>query len=315
MEDLNYHHPNIKFTYTFSKNFVSFLDLDAQLSEGEVTTNLHIKPTDRHEYLHFRSSHLNHTKRSIVYSQVFRVSRICSRECDFRKHISEMKTWFLRRVYPKNLVESKIKKVKFSHVSNNISKKRILKRIPLVVTYHPLLNFLGKMLSKNLNKKVFYPGPLVSFRSATEVCSYLVRAKVLPLERTVGSLKCKNSRCQVCLNVNETDTCTSTVTKKTYKINHKFDCSDKCLIYLLTSKNCLIQYVGKTVDEFHYRWNNYKNNSGNYDCNQPVCRSIYMNILEHISTTLIDKTDPSDPLKREDYWRRTLYTMAPNGLI
>ena len=141
--------------------------------------------------------------------------------------------------------------------------------MPLVVTYHPLLNSLKKVLSKNLNilymdeevKKVFCPGPKVSFRSARKVSSYLVRAKVYPLERTVGSFKCKKSRCQVCLNVNETDTFTSTVTKKTYKINHKFDCSDKCLIYLLTCKKCLIQFLGKTVDVFRYRWNNYKSNS------------------------------------------------------
>ena len=36
--------------------------------------------------------------------------------------------------------------------------------------------------------------------------------------------------------------------------------------------------------------------------------------LNNVSITLIDKTDPSDPLKREDYWRRTLETMAPFGL-
>ena len=102
MEDLNNHQPNIKFTYTFSKNCVPFLDSDIQLSGGELTTNLHIKPTDGHQYLHFMSSHPNHTKCSIVYSLALRVSRICSRECDFRKHMSEMKTWFLRRGYPKN---------------------------------------------------------------------------------------------------------------------------------------------------------------------------------------------------------------------
>ena len=113
------------------------------------------------------------------------------------------------------------------------------------------------------------------------------------------------------------------MTKKTYKINHKFECSDKCLIYLLTCKKCLIQYVGKTVDELRYRWNNYKNNSRNYGCNQPsMQRHLYEHysstghcgFLEHVSIILIDKTDPSDPLKREDYWKRTLYTMAPYGL-
>ena len=82
-----------------------------------------------------------------------------------------MKTWLLRRGYPKNLNESEIKKVKFSLISNNKSQKRTLKRRPLVVTYHPLLNSLGKVLSKILNnlfmdeevKKVFYSGPMVPF--------------------------------------------------------------------------------------------------------------------------------------------------------
>ena len=127
---------------------------------------------------------------------------------------------------------------------------------------------------------MFYPGPIDSFQSARKVRTYLVRAKVYPLERTVGSFKCKKSRCQVCLNFNETDTFTSIVTKKIYKINHKFDCSDECLIYLLTCKKCLIQYVGKTVDEFRYRWNNYKSNSRNYDFISHVCRGIYMNITQ-----------------------------------
>ena len=132
-------------------------------------------------------------------------------------------------------------------------------------------------------KKVFYPGPMVSFPRARKVSSYLIRAKVYLLERTVGSFKCKKSRCQVCLNVNETETFTSIVTKKTYKINHRFDCSDKCLICLLTCKKCLIQFVCKTVDEFRYRWNNYKNNSRNYDCNQPcIQRHLYEHYL-HVS--------------------------------
>ena len=36
--------------------------------------------------------------------------------------------------------------------------------------------------------------------------------------------------------------------------------------------------------------------------------------LNDVSITFIDKTDPSDPFKREEYWRRTLKTMAPFGL-
>ena len=36
--------------------------------------------------------------------------------------------------------------------------------------------------------------------------------------------------------------------------------------------------------------------------------------LNDVLITFINKTHPSDPLKREDRWRRTLKTMAPFGL-
>ena len=36
--------------------------------------------------------------------------------------------------------------------------------------------------------------------------------------------------------------------------------------------------------------------------------------LNDISITFTDKTDPSDPLRREDYRRQMLETMVPYGL-
>ena len=88
-------------------------------------------------------------------------------------------------------------------------------------------------------EKVFTPGPMISFRSARKLSSYLVRAKLYPIERTLGSFKCNGKRCQTCLNLNETDTFISTTTGKAYKINHQFICNSKCLVYLLTCKACL----------------------------------------------------------------------------
>ena len=88
---------------------------------------------------------------------------------------------------------------------------------------------------------------MISFRSARNLRSYLVRAKLHPIERTVESFKSSGKRCQTCLNVDETDTFTSTTTGET-------------------------------------------------------------------SITFIDKIDLSEPLKRENYWRSILKTMAPWGL-
>ena len=102
-------------------------------------------------------------------------------------------------------------------------------------------------------KHVFTPGPKVSCRSSRKISSYLVRAKLFPLEKKVGYEKCGKSRCEVCLNIHEIDTFTYTVTGKSFRINHKPNCDDQCLIYLPTFKCCDKQYVEKTTDEFRLR--------------------------------------------------------------
>ena len=172
-------------------------------------------------------------------------------------------------------------------------------------------------------KSVFTPAPMISFRSARKLSSYLVRAKLHSLERTVGSVQCKGERCQTCHNVKETETFASTTTRKTFKINHKLNCNDKCLVYLLTCNACLKQYVGQTVEEFRYRCNNYKNNGRNYQeygtCMQQhlfehFSEEGHHSFLEDVSITLIDKTDPSNSLQRENYWRSILKTVVPRGL-
>ena len=76
----------------------------------------------------------------------------------------------------------------FLNVSNNKPQNRTLKMIPLLATYKPLLNSLGKVLCKNLNdevKKLFYPVRLVSFRRIKNVSGYRVRPKVYSLETAV----------------------------------------------------------------------------------------------------------------------------------
>ena len=95
---------------------------------------------------------------------------------------------------------------------------------------------------------------------AHRISNYLVRAKLYLLERCVGSRQCKKRRWKVCTKVTETDTFSSTVTGEAFQINDELNFDDKCLIYLLKCKVCNKQYVGETVDAFHQRWKNYKDN-------------------------------------------------------
>ena len=200
------------------------------------------------------------------------------------------------------------------------SEKRRL--ILLVTTYHPRLKDLSSLIKRNVQylyadqkvKKVFTPAPFVSFRSARNLKSFLVRSKVYPLDRKVGSEKCNGKRCLVCLNVAETNTFESFRIKKQYKINYNFNCNDKSLIYLLSCKICGLQYVGFTTDPFRYRWNNYKDNNRKAERGVHFASHGHNGFLEDYAITLIDKNDGADPTKREEYWRRVLKTVSPYGL-
>lgn len=72
MEDFNNFKPNLKFTYESGKKRISLSwTLNLTQSNGELLAALHIKPTDRHQYLnHHYSSHPEHTKQFIAYGQI-----------------------------------------------------------------------------------------------------------------------------------------------------------------------------------------------------------------------------------------------------
>ena len=78
LKDFNNYHPNINFTYEFNKESISILDLKVRLSGGQLTTDLHIKSLEEHNYLHCTPAHPDHTIHFIVVSETMRVSRICS---------------------------------------------------------------------------------------------------------------------------------------------------------------------------------------------------------------------------------------------
>ena len=183
-----------------------------------------------------------------------------------------MSSWFVKREYPEKLIDSEIRKVKFNIRGTN-RKNKSKNGVPFVVTYDSLLNSLYGIITKNLYflnmdqkvKEVFSSQPMVSFRSAHKLSSYLVRGKLYPLERRVGSYKCSCNRCQVYHSITETDMFICKNDQRSYKTNHSFDSNNKCLIYLLTCNCCQKQYVVQTVGKFRNKWNNYRDNARKFD--------------------------------------------------
>ena len=84
--------------------------------------------------------------------------------------------------------------VKFSGDWNKNETNKKSQRVPLVITFHPLLKDFVNLINKNLNllhmdqeaQRVFTAGPMMTFCGARKLSSYLVGAKLYQLERTVG---------------------------------------------------------------------------------------------------------------------------------
>ena len=114
-----------------------------------------------------------------------------------------MKSWFEKRGYPQNMINREIGRVKIG--KNKQNRNKSAKGLPFVVTYHPLLKSLGKILHDNIHllyikeevRRTFTPGPMSSFRTPSKISSYLVGAKLYPLKRIIGSRKCDKKRCEV----------------------------------------------------------------------------------------------------------------------
>ena len=162
------------------------------------------------------------------------------------------------------------------------------KRVPFVLTCHLSLNCLHKIITDNTDllymneegKNLFLPEPMVSFRRARKLGSYDQKAKSYSLHRKVGSEKFAKSWCEICDNMTDTDTFTSTVIGESFKINYQLNYDERCVIYLLTCKRCQKQYTGETMDDFRYRWNNYKSNSRKFDRKESCMQ-------EHLIDTLV----------------------------
>ena len=141
---------------------------------------------------------------------------------DFEKNISEIKSWFSQTGYPQKNIETETSKVKFSGQSV-FQKAKIKNVVPIVLNYLPLLKTIGKIIHDDfyllhMNKELrhpFTPGLMVSFRSSRIISSYLVKAKLYPVEMPVGYFNYKRPRCQICIYVNETNRFTSTITGET----------------------------------------------------------------------------------------------------
>ena len=113
MNHLNNFHDTIKFTVDTSKTEINFLDTTVKINgeTGRLYTDLYRKPTDVNNYLEYTSAHPINTKRSLPYSQLLRLLRICQDPEDLKKHSRNKMKEFEDKGYPRKILEEALAKV------------------------------------------------------------------------------------------------------------------------------------------------------------------------------------------------------------
>ena len=346
LEYLNSIHPTIKFTHKYSGESIEFLDVLVKREGNTIHTDLFVKDTDTHQFLHFSSCHPFHTKKGIPYSQAVRMRRICSRDEFFEKRSSDLRNWLYSRGYEKKLVDTQIDRAasldRDALLQNAGNRSREGGREIFSTVFHPALSqnihaifreahqILG---SDEEHKKVFSSVPMISFRRAKTLQDILVKSK-LPSERKQGTCKgCGRSNCQVCNFLLNSSTFSDSGGNREFSIRKgDFNCNSKIVVYRLRCKTCGKLYVGSTITKFRERLNNYKSHFTSY-CKRRDAGTLHIGTRvpqaklfahflqdDHHGTSdwefqIIDGAYKETQVReRESFWQHKLKTFLPIGL-
>ena len=266
IDHMNSFHRTIKFTSEYSTTETHFLDVVIRKEENNgLTTDLFVKPTDKHQYLHSTSCHPRHCKTSIAYSQALRLRRICSNDSDFLRHSQVLKTHLVSRGHSSRAVHQAIKKVKSMPRLSVLSEKPTNrdcanKKIPLVVTYHPSLPpYVRLPVLTTISSTPQIASNVLSLRSPWLLSDALLtwgtslselRSRPLmtvPIPPIQHGMFRRTSRCVTCQeHILESDSFKSHTTGAHHKIRGHITCTTSNIIYLISCWICGIQYIGET---------------------------------------------------------------------
>ena len=169
----------------------------------------------------------------------------------------------------------------------------------------------------------------MSFRKPKSLGDYLVHAKVDSCgakHLLLGTVKCASRRCEVCKCMDENSRFKSSQDDRRYSINYNLTCNSSNVVYLITCKKCLLEYVGSTVTKFRLRFNNHKSRIRRHEMlGQAEKESddlLYRHFcseghsgLQDVRIQLIDWVNGEENLReKEGQWAYKLKTLDPNGL-
>ncbi|XP_049952269.1 uncharacterized protein LOC126465520 [Schistocerca serialis cubense] len=311
LQHLNNFSP-ICFTWCYSTQQATFLNVDLHLRDGYISTSVHIKPTNHQQYPHFDSSHPFHTKKSLPYSLGTRGRRICSDEQSLSKYTEGLTDAFTDRNYPPILVQKQISHA-LSFQSPTTSQSPTVqpqRSIPLVTQYHPGLEQLNYILCqgfdylsscpemRNVVSTILPTHPTVVFRRPPNLHNTLVHSYTTPAPNPLphGSYPCNRPRCNTCPISPTTTTCSSPVTNITYPIKGRATCETSHVIYKLSCNHCAAFCVGMTTNKLSVRINSHRQTVAKKQVDHPVAEHAAKHDIPHLNDCFTACPHPSRPL-------------------
>ena len=271
---LNKKHPTIKFIAEWSKTQINFLDVTVPLENGNIKTDLYVKPIDTRQCLHSSSCHPCHCKKGIPYNQMLRLNWICSDSISFDRRCNDLERWLLDRGYKEKEVQKQVLRGRAICREDLLNREKALQQktqIKFNLIYDPVFKNVRKILEElhllltpdQAHKKVFSEVPIIGFKNAKSLKDHFVRAVLPQLDTEDKSKPCEgaNCSCEVCESVKDTTKFKKAESEETFDIlRGPLDCNSNNVIYPFECKKCQFKflYVSNTVTKFRFRFNNYK---------------------------------------------------------
>lgn len=345
---LNTLNPSLQFTFEWSDEKISYLDVTLVMEGGKLETDRHVKPTNPQLFLHYSSNHPRSVFKAIVYGQAITVRTICSKDDFVSKHLAILKRKFIERGYPVDMVQSELdrgsrltradllkpKPVYPHRACPTVQSKR--KFVPtFIITYNPHNPELRKwlhevhfiLLADQKLAKIYPHPPSVTFRQPKNLKQILCcnTLKNLPFRdgSDLGDIPpgCykyshggRGRKCLLCPRLREGSSFSSTFTGLSYKMKHNLTCKSTYVIYLITCRSCRKQYTGKTTQYMHLRHGGHRseveNESSELGEHFAHCG------IGNMSIQIIDCVKPGEDEALsilEGYWQNILATFQANN--
>ena len=244
---------------------------------------MYYKPTDAHSYFLLSSSHLNHVKNSIPFSQFLRLRRLCSDELDFSNKSEEMLQFFKNRGYPDSVVKTAQERAQTTNQQSaphiQTSQKEENPRIPFTLTFHPLNLPVKNIILKNFKllhndnetSRIFSLPPLISFKRNKNISDFLVRS-TLKSNESPDTFNRTRKRCKTCPFIHNTEKVMGP--KRSIKITDSFTCTSANVIYCIKCTLCKKIYIGETGRRIGHRFSEHPPDveRNDKDASKPVAR-------------------------------------------